>query len=48
MTTMLDSLIGLAVVVALFVMLSRQRKRLNVVERELASLRELVLSGVPA
>ncbi|MGN6307833.1 MAG: DUF2339 domain-containing protein, partial [Mesorhizobium sp.] len=48
MTTMLDSLIGLAVIVALFVILSRQRKRLDRVERELAALRGLVLSGVPA
>ncbi len=48
MTTVLDSLIGVAVIVALFVMLLRQRRRLDAVERELAALRGLVLSEAPA
>ena len=45
---MFESLIGLVAIIALFVILSRQQTRLNLVERELAALRGLVLSGVPA
>lgn len=44
---MFETLIGLAAIIALFVILSRQQRRLNLVERELAALRGLVLSGVP-
>ena len=44
---MFDSLFGLAVIIVLLVYLSRQQKRLTLVEREVATLRGLVLSGKP-
>ncbi len=43
---MFESLIGLAVIVALLVMALRQQKRLNLVERELGALRNMVLAGI--
>lgn len=43
---MFESLIGLLVIVALLVMVVRQQKRLNLVERELGALRNMVLAGV--
>ncbi|MBN9244467.1 MAG: DUF2339 domain-containing protein [Mesorhizobium sp.] len=45
---MFESLIGLAAIIALFVILSRQQARLALVERELAALRGLVLGNEPA
>jgi uncharacterized membrane protein len=45
---MFESLIGIVAIVALFVILSRQQARLNLVQRELAALRGLVLSSLPA
>lgn len=43
---MFESLIGLLVIVALLVMALRQQRRLNLVERELGALRNMVLAGV--
>lgn len=45
---MFESLIGLAVFAALLVAVFRQQSRLKLVERELAALRGLVLSSLPA
>jgi uncharacterized membrane protein len=45
---MFENLIGLVVFVALLVAVFRQRSRLRVVERELAALRGLVVSSLPA
>lgn len=45
---MFESLIGLLVFVALLVAVLRQQSRLKLVERELAALRGLVLSSLPA
>lgn len=42
---MFESLIGLVAIIALFVIISRQRSRIGLVERELGALRSLVLSG---
>lgn len=43
---MFESFLGVIAVVALFVFVSKQQTRLNLLERELAALRGLVLSGV--
>lgn len=45
---MFESLIGLVLLVALLVAVFRQQARLKLVERELAALRGLVLSSLPA
>ena len=45
---MFESLIGLAAIIALFVIISRQQSRIRLVERELGALRSLVLSGTVA
>ncbi|BCG74385.1 hypothetical protein MesoLj113a_55430 [Mesorhizobium sp. 113-1-2] len=42
---MFESLIGLAAIIALFVIISRQQSRIGLVERELGALRSLILSG---
>ncbi|RVC46698.1 hypothetical protein EN781_04420, partial [Mesorhizobium sp. M4A.F.Ca.ET.090.04.2.1] len=42
---MFESLIGLAAIIALFVIISRQQSRIGLIERELGALRSLVLSG---
>ncbi|RWM05731.1 DUF2339 domain-containing protein [Mesorhizobium sp.] len=44
---MFESLIGLAAIIALFVIISRQQTRIGLIERELGALRSLVLSGIP-
>jgi uncharacterized membrane protein len=45
---MFETLIGLAAIVVLFVIMTRQQSRLNLLQRELATLRGLVLSNLPA
>lgn len=46
---MLESLLGVVAIVALFIIVSKQQSRLSLLERELGALRSLVLSGaVPA
>ncbi|GAA2850704.1 putative membrane protein [Aminobacter aminovorans] len=46
---MLESLLGVIAIVALFIIISKQQSRLGLLERELGALRSLVLSGaVPA
>ncbi|AZO01463.1 DUF2339 domain-containing protein [Mesorhizobium sp. M9A.F.Ca.ET.002.03.1.2] len=42
---MFESLIGLVAIIALFVIISRQQRRIGLIERELGALRSLVLSG---
>jgi uncharacterized membrane protein len=42
---MFESLIGLVAIIALFVIIARQQSRIGLIERELAALRSLVLSG---
>ncbi|CAN7436842.1 DUF2339 domain-containing protein [Mesorhizobium sp. LjNodule214] len=42
---MFEILIGLAAIIALFVIISRQQSRIGLIERELGALRSLVLSG---
>ena len=42
---MFESLIGLVVIIAMFVIVSRQQGRIGLIERELGALRSLVLSG---
>ncbi|UVK38074.1 DUF2339 domain-containing protein [Mesorhizobium sp. AR10] len=42
---MFESLIGLVVIIAIFVIISRQQSRIGLIERELGALRSLVLSG---
>lgn len=42
---MLESLLGVIAIVALFVIISKQQSRLGLLERELGALRSLVLSG---
>ncbi|RWG85371.1 MAG: DUF2339 domain-containing protein [Mesorhizobium sp.] len=44
---MFENLIGLAAIIALFVIISRQQSRIGLIERELGALRSLVLSGIP-
>ncbi|ESX75577.1 DUF2339 domain-containing protein [Mesorhizobium sp. M0563] len=44
---MFESLIGLVAIIALFVIISRQQRRIGLIERELGALRSLVLSGAP-
>ena len=45
---MFESLIGLVVIIAMFVIVSRQQGRISLIERELGALRSLVLSGAHA
>lgn len=45
---MFESLIGLVVIIAMFVIVSRQQSRIGLIERELGALRSLVLSGAHA
>ena len=45
---MFESLIGLVVIIAMFVIVSRQQSRIGLIERELGALRSLVLSGAQA
>jgi uncharacterized membrane protein len=42
---MFENLIGLVAIIVLFVVVSRQRSRIGLIERELGTLRGLVLSG---
>jgi len=45
---MLESLLGVIAIVALFIIISKQQSRLGLLERELGALRSLVLSGAVA